>query len=280
MSFLGAIGGALASAVPTVVGSGLDYALGRMSQRQAELDTEYQMKHAIQWRVADAEKAGIHPLYAMGAQPVPGGPMQVGTNFDVAGQDVGRALSRNFDPMMRARQLAEIDLLHSQTKEADLRGDYFKSLIARESRDGSALGVPTLEHHQLDPSLTGRITVDPVRVPSTKTGKPYISAGVLPGYEERMIAPGLPALLPSTEHVVAPEMLISSMWPSVFFAWLKQNQNYYGGDWFKNFFEWRYMGRTPDITKTAPYRSQRHGGRPRDTDSWYKKKLKEINDMY
>lgn len=51
----------------------------------------------IQWKVADAKKAGIHPLAALGAQthsysPVSVGGNDFGTGIAAAGQDVSRAI--------------------------------------------------------------------------------------------------------------------------------------------------------------------------------------------
>lgn len=50
-------------------------------------------KKSIQWRVADARKAGIHPLYAMGAPTFsPAQSVDFGASIANAGQDVGRAI--------------------------------------------------------------------------------------------------------------------------------------------------------------------------------------------
>lgn len=57
--------------------------------------------HSIRWRVEDAKRAGIHPLYALGAPPVSGSlsPTVVGADMSMSnavanmGQDLGRAIN-------------------------------------------------------------------------------------------------------------------------------------------------------------------------------------------
>lgn len=58
-------------------------------------------KQGIRWRVNDAEKAGIHPLYALGAQTTSFSPVSAGSVADTslgsavasAGQDISRAMN-------------------------------------------------------------------------------------------------------------------------------------------------------------------------------------------
>lgn len=72
--------------------------------RQEALQREF-AQSGIQWKVADAEKAGIHPLYALGANTVSYSPNTVGAVADTsmgsalssAGQDISRAMAANSD---------------------------------------------------------------------------------------------------------------------------------------------------------------------------------------
>lgn len=67
--------------------------------RQEALQREF-AQSGIQWKVADAKAAGIHPLYALGANTVNYAPHSVGAVADTAlpnaiarsGQDIGRAV--------------------------------------------------------------------------------------------------------------------------------------------------------------------------------------------
>lgn len=53
-------------------------------------------KNAIQWKVADANKAGVHPLYALGAPTMNYSPVSVGGGGygggSISGQDISRAI--------------------------------------------------------------------------------------------------------------------------------------------------------------------------------------------
>lgn len=75
--------------------------LGRKSSsdnaaKQAALQKEFAQK-GIQWKVADAKAAGIHPLYALGANTISYSPQTVGDPLPSAlanmGQDVSRAVN-------------------------------------------------------------------------------------------------------------------------------------------------------------------------------------------
>lgn len=81
--------------------------LGNRSERKAQ-DLQLQgAKNSIQWRVADAEKAGVHPLYAIGAPGIQIAPTQVGSLGNAVsqmGQDLSRAVYSQADAEERAEQ--------------------------------------------------------------------------------------------------------------------------------------------------------------------------------
>lgn len=84
MSILGAIGG--------LVGSLIDgNKAEKAAEKQAQLQREF-AQNGIRWKVADAAAAGIHPLYALGANTVSYSPVSVGTDFASVGQNLGRAI--------------------------------------------------------------------------------------------------------------------------------------------------------------------------------------------
>lgn len=83
-----------------------------MAERQIALQREF-AQSGIQWKVADAKKAGIHPLYALGAQTTSFQPISVGsssTDFSglaSAGQDIGRAIDSTRGSGERATALQQ-----------------------------------------------------------------------------------------------------------------------------------------------------------------------------
>lgn len=69
-------------------------------QQNIDLQEDF-AKKGIRWRVKDAQAAGIHPLYALGAQTTSFSPQSISTPTDTSmatavanmGQDVGRAVN-------------------------------------------------------------------------------------------------------------------------------------------------------------------------------------------
>lgn len=107
----GAIGGAIgggAALAPlggkAAAGGAIAGALGSMLSPTPGIDHEY-AKNFIRWRVKDAKKAGIHPLYALGA-PAVGSSASVGASGDgiLDGlRDVGSAASAIEQRKLQAR---------------------------------------------------------------------------------------------------------------------------------------------------------------------------------
>lgn len=76
------------------------YATNQNLANQMAMQKQF-AKNGIRWRVEDARKAGIHPLYAIGANTASYTPSSVafqgdsslGNAFAAAGQDIGRAIN-------------------------------------------------------------------------------------------------------------------------------------------------------------------------------------------
>lgn len=116
------------------------------SLANAHLDREMQREFAqqgIRWRVADAKAAGIHPLYAMGAQLpmsspttfIPGDSGSFGASVASAGQDIGRAI----DATRTAPEKNKARMEALAIERGELENDLLRSKIAREK---AQLGPP------------------------------------------------------------------------------------------------------------------------------------------
>lgn len=81
----------LLNAATKAISAGVDlWNAGKNRSMQKDFAT-----HGIRWKVKDAKKAGIHPLYALGAQTTSFSPVSVGGATDAIasmGQDVSRAI--------------------------------------------------------------------------------------------------------------------------------------------------------------------------------------------
>src|SRR5262245_6914522 len=71
----------------------------KLTHEQMDMQREF-AQHGIQWKVEDAKRAGIHPLYALGASTSSPSPVHVqGGDYGIsaAGQDVSRAIMASQD---------------------------------------------------------------------------------------------------------------------------------------------------------------------------------------
>lgn len=143
--------------LPALVAAGasiLGGILGNKSKEKAA-QREYQQQKefaqsGIQWKVEDAKKAGIHPVYALGAPTTSYAPQSVGGpdyNFLAdAGQNIGRAIDSTRSNPAKAEALAltasQIQLeglqLDNEIKRAQLASAY---ALARQQ---SNPGLPSL----------------------------------------------------------------------------------------------------------------------------------------
>lgn len=157
---------ALASAGANILGG----ILGRQHQdeqfeRNAALQREF-AQSGIQWKVADAKKAGIHPLYAMGAPSispavsVQGDPM--GAALSSMGSDISRAALASSSQETRNsafnNQIASLTLERGQLQNELLRSQIMRMRVGQvgppiptggESSQGD-IPIPTPDPRRAD----------------------------------------------------------------------------------------------------------------------------------
>lgn len=135
------------------IGSVIGGMFGKKSADKANaqniaLQKEFAQK-GVQWKVQDAKEAGVHPLYALGAQTHSFAPSSVGdgglaSSLAAAGQDIGSAIDRTrtapqkLSAVARTAQALELeraglqnDLLRAQIAEttARARGPAFPAAV-------------------------------------------------------------------------------------------------------------------------------------------------------
>lgn len=134
--------GEILSAVGGILGLGARKSEAA-ADRQMQLDAA---QNQVQWRVADATKAGLHPLAALGMNPVSMSPVAVG---DVAGtmsnigQDIGRAVDAGSTKTQQAGRLATM-IAQTQLEGLGLDNDIKRAELASRVRRslGPAAGSP------------------------------------------------------------------------------------------------------------------------------------------
>lgn len=136
----GIIGGAI-GAVGSLLGgsqSSKDYA--KYQQQQYEHQKEF-AQNSIQWRVQDAKKAGIHPLYAMGQTPGYQPSDSSGT------QAYGEGISRASNYLANAMGQLDLQLKKEQIEGVKLENDKKRlNLSASVSLGQKSQAIPALDN--------------------------------------------------------------------------------------------------------------------------------------
>lgn len=118
---------------------------------QAEKNRQMQIqfaKEGIRWKVADAKAAGIHPLYALGANTVSYAPVSVGTSsmgsaVASAGQDISRALNATSTASERQNTFSEA-ASKLQLDNMSLQNQLLASRIATINQGGGNPPIPEI----------------------------------------------------------------------------------------------------------------------------------------
>lgn len=134
--------------------------MNRASQKDAQTQTAYFAdknmrmqeefaQNGIRWRVNDAKKAGIHPLYALGAS-VPSytpssvsfaGDTSLGNSFAAAGQDIGRAINSTRTADERADAFTK-SMQAIQLESAGVDLEIKKTMLASQIQRNIANATP------------------------------------------------------------------------------------------------------------------------------------------
>lgn len=187
--------GAAIAAGASLIGSQI--ASNRSGQGQTAYEGFQQSKEfaqqGVQWRVEDAKKAGIHPLYALGANlptfsPASnvGGEDPLGRSIGIAGQNLGRAVTAH----QTKKQRVGSQIYALQIERAGLENDLLRSQIIRSAQTGPPVpsntsnpmltDVPGLGLGATEGGTTGKVVVKPMERSSTVPGHGYSEAGVIP----------------------------------------------------------------------------------------------------
>lgn len=165
----------IATAVSTIIGGLLGT---KAEKKQIALQREF-AQNAIQWKVQDANKAGIHPLFALGAPTTSYQPISTGSMANAVsgmGQDLGRAMDAVRNPEQRASAaISKMEAL--QLERAGLENTLLRTQIVREtSVPGQPPAMPGGATEPLVPGQGDTRQIElrlPTRTPHLKVGLPY-----------------------------------------------------------------------------------------------------------
>jgi len=168
----------------------------KQSQAQAQGQFDSQMDQSVQRRVSDAQKAGIHPLFAMGASVGASPTLQSGNAPRVqTGSGMGDALARVADRIGQSamnkasanRDEAEAALLNSQRKKLE------QDFVSR-GHDGASVTTTPYPDPGEDVVFGPAEYVNPMVNTSKATG---IESGTHPGTIDVMTTDGRKVNIPS-----------------------------------------------------------------------------------
>lgn len=140
---IGPIISAGANLIGGLIGSSNTAKANAAAAQQAELNRQMQMDFAqrgIRWKVRDAQAAGIHPLYALGANTSTYSPVSLGVTADTSlpnamanmGQDLSRAINatRTAPERVEAHAVTKLQL-EGMALDNDIKRATYASAIQR-----------------------------------------------------------------------------------------------------------------------------------------------------
>lgn len=254
---IGTVAGGLIGAAGSVLGGLMSgNSQERLTQRNIDLQREF-AENGISMRVADAKRAGLHPLAALGSFPTSFNPVvmedPMGRAISQAGQDIGSSISRMQTSEERLSTRLGQELLRSQIGETDARRMEIEQRIMRNATEAqgppSPLGIHpegngrTIEGQA--PAIPGvGVPLVDVKAPQqfmTKQGDTSTMAGINAA-GELVQFPGFKMWMPSGRGQESPQELWNEMPAYEKWGWIMNNVRRQGGNWLRDFVNFGLTG--------------------------------------
>lgn len=168
-----------------IIGSKNASANRDLQAKQMNMQEQF-AKSGIQWKVEDAKAAGVHPLFALGAQTHSYAPISVGstsmpTGFSGLGQDLGRAAMAAQSPETKVSEFTAAAQRLTLEKGA-IENEILKSQLAR-MRQTPTVAIPTgaNPNNMLsvgDPAVAAK--VEPLKRTSSNPDAPQSEHAAIP----------------------------------------------------------------------------------------------------
>lgn len=158
------IAGAVGSAVGSIIGAGINAGIQNdINEKNANLQREF-AQNSIQWKVADAKKAGIHPLAAIGAPTYSASPSFAGADVGGAFKDFGQAVSGLMEERLETQTEKEKqELRRLELENRKLEQDLANSGVSYGGVRRNVLGMPNPDLSKSSPidDFKGAFSNDP-----------------------------------------------------------------------------------------------------------------------
>lgn len=152
--------------------------LGRSDAKRQEANQREFAQNGIQWKVNDAKKAGIHPLYALGAQTVSYSPVTAGTDFSAIGQNLGRAMDATRTGSQRIDAYTQT-VQELQLKRMGLENELLSSQIANIRQAGGNPQFPGDKFLLDGQASSGLVKDGPLKRVNANPGQPSAEPGAI-----------------------------------------------------------------------------------------------------
>ena len=196
----------------SVLGSGIAGVLGnnaqeeaaelaaRESRRNRKLQKEF-AQNGIRWRVEDAKRAGLHPLYALGANTASFSPASTAFAPDDSlahmaanmGQDLSRAVASTRTQDERLESMTSLQL-----ENQSLQNDLLRSQIAKLNSSQTGPALPSAVSPAGFDGQGDAFAVKPAEAFASSQGRPAQEAGAINSYGFMRTDTGL-AVVPSAD---------------------------------------------------------------------------------
>lgn len=133
----------------------------RNSKAAAEAAVDHQREfaqHGVRWRVEDAKAAGVHPLFALGAQTPSFSPVQ--QSFDTGSgvadhlSRLGQDISRSVDATRTKGERVDARMTALALQRGELENELLRSQIARLNQASNPPMPSAVEPKPFDPVMT------------------------------------------------------------------------------------------------------------------------------
>lgn len=265
---IGSVAGPVIGAAASIGGGFLSNMFNTQQRKGGEAFQREFAQNALSWRVADAKRAGIHPLFALGANVSSGQPVvvgdQVGPAIAEAGQSVGKLMDKVSANDQFAMKQMEYNMLEAQTQEARQRAystqldNMQKEKLLNQGPSGvgpmdlgaymKGLQETGQDPQQSSPGYVNQLDVKPRELTQMLKGFPGVVPGLDQGMEQIWLPnPGgeaLPFLIPIMKGESWQEHL-SELSYARFYGIMALNAKVYGTGWMREFEDYYLKGKLP-----------------------------------
>lgn len=266
------VGTGISPGMGTAIGAGLGLLGGitgsffnrDLSERQMAFAREM-AQNGIQWRVEDARKAGIHPLYALGAPTFNAPNIMIEDPLPQAmresGQQIGHAIGQMQSQSDKLITALQLDMLQSQARKLKAEAGIVEeqelaSYNARNSQNGLGIHsesdrvnemgqVPQVRGTEVPGAAeSGWYDVQPSKYTSASVAAPGLEARGREGQQEWRIRPDFYLIMPYSDEGYGEQWHEMSMREKL--TVLKQNANIYGQHYFQDAVNFFFFGKEPE----------------------------------